>query len=55
VYATGNPLLILAVPAGIIIRGAAYGIADALRLGLRARVLGWMGVPDPEQREGPGE
>jgi hypothetical protein len=50
-HATGDPLMILKVPAGLIIAGAALGIAEALRIGLRAKVLGLMGVPDPESRE----
>ena len=49
--ATGDPLLLIAVPLGIIICGAASGVADALRIGLRRKVLDLMGVPDPEQRE----
>ena len=46
--ATGDPLLLLAVPAGIIVCGAARGIGEALRIGLRARLLELMGVEDPE-------
>lgn len=50
-YATGHPLLLLVVPAGIIVCGAARGISEALRIGLRARLLDLMGVEDPEQRD----
>jgi len=46
-YATGDPLLLLAVPAGIVVCGAAHGLAEALRIGLRARLLQLMGVDDP--------
>lgn len=46
-YATGDPLLLLAVPAGIVVCGAAHGVAEALRIGLRARLLQLMGVDDP--------
>jgi hypothetical protein len=46
-YATGDPLLLLAVPAGIVVCGAAHGLADALRIGLRAKLLQLMGVADP--------
>lgn len=47
VYTTGDPLLLLVVPAGMIVCGAASGIADALRIGLRAKLLDLMGVDDP--------
>lgn len=52
-YATGDPLVLLAVPAGIVVCGAAHGLAEALRIGLRARLLRLMGVDDPstDQRE----
>lgn len=46
-YATGDPLLLLAVPTGIVVCGAAHGLADALRIGLRAKLLQFMGVDDP--------
>jgi hypothetical protein len=45
---TDNWLLLLIVPGGIIICGAARGISEALRIGLRTRLLRWMGVDDPE-------
>lgn len=48
---TGEPLVVLAVPAGIIIIGAARGISDGLRIGLRSKVLKWMGVDDPNQKD----
>lgn len=46
-YATGDPLPLLAVPAGIVVCGAAHGLGDALRIGLRAKLLHLMGVADP--------
>lgn len=46
-YATGDLLLLLVVPAGIVVCGAAHGLADALRIGLRAKLLQLMGVDDP--------
>lgn len=46
-YATGDPLVLLAVPAGIVACGAAHGVADALRIGLRARLLRLLGVEEP--------
>lgn len=46
---TGRPLVIIVVPAGIIVCGAAQGIAQGLRIGLRAKVLALMGVEDPER------
>jgi hypothetical protein len=59
-YATGDPLLLIVVPAGIILCGAATafakvihraaeGVGDALYIGARARVLRWLGVPDPDE------
>lgn len=51
-YASGHPILLLAIPAGIVVCGAAAGIADALRIGLRSRILDLMGVEDPERRDG---
>jgi hypothetical protein len=47
-YATGDLLLLLVVPAGIIICGAARGVGEALRIGLRVKLLNLMGVEDPE-------
>jgi hypothetical protein len=47
-------LLVITVPAGIVIVGAATGVAQALNTGLRAKILGWMGVPDPLQLPTPG-
>lgn len=32
-------------------RGAAHGLADALRIGLRARLLQLMGVDDPDRSD----
>jgi hypothetical protein len=48
-YVEGHIVMILVVPAGIIIAGAARGVADALHIGIRAKLLAWMGVPDPAQ------
>jgi hypothetical protein len=52
-FASDHPLLLLAVPAGIIVCGAARGVADALRIGLRSKLLELMGVEDPEAHESP--
>jgi hypothetical protein len=43
---TGDPILFIAVPAGIIVCGAAAGVAQALNLGLRAKILERMGYED---------
>jgi len=40
-----HPLVLVVVPAGIIVCGAAYGVAKALEEGLQYRLLGFMGVP----------
>ena len=48
---TGDPQLLLVLAAGIILCGAAAGVAEALRIGLRAKLLDLMNVEDPEQRE----
>lgn len=37
--ATGDPVVLLTVPAGIVLVGAAVGVAEGLAIGLRARVL----------------
>lgn len=50
-FAVGHPVLLLVVPAGIILCGAATGIAQALRIGLRAHILRLMGVEDPGYNE----
>lgn len=53
--ATDRPLILIVAPAGIIIVGAALGIARALEEGLRQRLLRRMGI-DPhvdESRESP--
>jgi hypothetical protein len=47
-YVTGDPLLLLTIPAGIVVCGAARGVGQALEIGLRARVLDFMGVEDPD-------
>lgn len=58
-YAFQEPLILIAVPAGMVICGAARGVAEALHIGLRARLLSWMGIPEPPSGEpsdeGPGE
>ena len=41
-------LLFVVGPLGIVIFGAADGVASALRFGLRAKILGWLGIPDPQ-------
>lgn len=43
-----TPLLLVAVPAGMIVGGAALGVGEALQLGLRNRLLRLMGVRPPE-------
>jgi hypothetical protein len=48
-FLLGHPLIVVLVPAGIILCGAARGIAEALHVGLRARILQLMGVQDPDQ------
>jgi hypothetical protein len=47
----GTPLMLVTVPAGIILCGAATGIASALEEGLRLRVLGLMGVKPRKRRQ----
>ena len=42
--ATGDPLVLIVVPAGIILCGAALGVAEALRRGLRVKLLDLFGV-----------
>jgi hypothetical protein len=54
-YATRDPLLLLAVPAGIVVCGAAHGLSEALRIGLRAKLLTLMGVDDPGTDRGDPE
>jgi hypothetical protein len=46
-------LLLITMPTGMIVFGAASGVAKALNTGLRAKILGWMGVPDPLQVPAP--
>jgi hypothetical protein len=41
-----HPILLLLVPVGIILCGAASGIAQALRIGLRTHLLRLMGIDD---------
>ena len=47
-YVTGDPLLLLTIPTGIIVCGAARGVGQALEIGLRAKLLGLMNVDDPD-------
>ena len=44
----GRPLLCLALPTGLVMMGAARGMAEALRIGLRYRLLKLMRVPSSE-------
>jgi hypothetical protein len=46
-------LLLITVPVGMIVFGAATGVSKALNTGLRAKILGWMGVADPLQPRPP--
>jgi hypothetical protein len=41
-----HPILLLLVPVGIILCGAATGIGQALRIGLRAHLLRLMGIEE---------
>jgi hypothetical protein len=54
-YVTGDPVLLIVAAGGIIVGGAASGIGDALRVGLRAKLLELMGVDDPDRDRGPDE
>jgi hypothetical protein len=45
-FAAGHPVMLLVVPAGIILCGAATGIAQALQIGLRTHLLRVMGIED---------
>jgi hypothetical protein len=49
---TGDPLLLLTIPAGIIVCGAARGISQALEIGLRTKLLNLMNVDDPYAGKG---
>lgn len=42
----GTPLVLITVPAGMVLAGAAAGIGKALEEGLRRKILTLMGVPD---------
>jgi hypothetical protein len=46
-YVTGDPLLLLTIPTGIIVCGAARGVSQALEIGLRSKLLDLMHVEDP--------
>ncbi|HEY2912623.1 MAG TPA: hypothetical protein VGK21_04640 [Candidatus Angelobacter sp.] len=50
VAAGSHPLVLIVVPAGIIVCGAAFGIAKALEQGLQERLLAFMGVPIKRRR-----
>lgn len=52
-FAAGHPIMLLVVPAGIILCGAATGIAQALQIGLRTHLLRFMGVEDEGGEPGP--
>jgi biotin carboxyl carrier protein len=58
---TNDPILLLYVPAGMVLVGAASGISRALEQGLYARVLRWLtheeseGDPRPTETESPDE
>ena len=47
---TGRPILILVVPAGMILgyaaRGIGKGLEQGLEIGVRKKVLEWMGVEE---------
>ena len=45
----GHPIMIVVVPAGILLGYAVRGIGAGLEIGLRAKVLEWMGVDDPDK------
>ena len=53
-YSEASPVFVLYVGGTLIVLGAAAGIAEALRVGLRARLLRLMGVeirePPPDER-----
>jgi hypothetical protein len=51
VVATGHPLLLFAVPAGIVLTYAATGIGEALQIGLRAKVLAMLGIYDDSESQ----
>jgi hypothetical protein len=48
-FIEGHAIVVLAMPTGIIVIGAARGAAEALQIGIRTKMLAWMGVPDPAQ------
>lgn len=52
-YVTGDPLLLLTIPTGVILCGAARGVSQALEIGLRSKLLDLMGVEDPEASKAP--
>jgi hypothetical protein len=46
-FGTDHPLILITLPAGIVICGAAIGVAEALRDGLRFKILKLLGLHDP--------
>ncbi len=57
-YVSGHPFLVLYVAAGIVIcrgaHGLGRGVAEALQIAARAKLLSWMGVEDPREAEPAG-
>lgn len=50
-FASEHPLILLTLPAGIVICGAAIGVGEALQQGLRAKILKLMGIRDPSKSD----
>jgi hypothetical protein len=48
-FASEHPLILVTLPAGIIICGAALGVSEALQRGLRVKLLKLMGIRDPSE------
>lgn len=46
-----TPMLLIAVPVGIVLIGASLGVAEALQTGLRSRILRRMGVEQDTEDE----
>jgi hypothetical protein len=46
-----TPMLLIAVPVGIVLIGASLGIAEALQTGLRSKILRRMGVEQDTEDE----
>jgi hypothetical protein len=47
----GTPLVLITVPLGMVLVGAAAGLGRALEEGLRKRILSLMGVPDSQNKK----